>query len=273
MLKKLTLLLILFLLRLTSHGQSHGSGPGLIYINGGISAANVHTDATFEVSPEVLEYYPEANTSLSLENDLKFPVSNDMMYIKGIVGSRIQLALTYYKLHRSGEANLTRTFAFGDNTYTVSAPVSGYFNTDYYSGSVRFSFIYTPIVTAGLSLGARYLKMSAGIHADSMGYVFDKSGDMNVPVAVPGIHASVYAIPGLLIRGSLEYFSLKISGTKGQVFETNVSAEYYLLKYLGVGIGYSMNHLKAEGLPDNPIYLKDVNYRVDGVNIFAAFRF
>jgi hypothetical protein len=271
--KRYSLLFLIVISVQVCSAQQYGLGKGLIYLYAGMTSANVNTHADFKISDEILHYYPDINTSVDLEDDLAFPESSGLFYIKGIVGKRIQLAATYFRLHRSGGSRLTKTFAFGEHTYTVSAPVSGYLNTHYYSASVRFSIIYTPIVTAGLSLGARYLTMDAGIKADSLGYVFEKNGSLNVPVAVPGIHASVYAIKSLLIRGSLEYFTLRVKGTKGTVLETQLTAEYYLLKYLGVGVGYSITHFDAIDLPDNDIYLKDINYKVDGLNVFAAFRF
>jgi hypothetical protein len=273
MLKRILLIALLSIPSYSLHAQRHDVGTGMIYLYAGGTTANVHTDAQFDVSQEVLEIYPGASTSINLEEDLDFPASNELFYIRGIVGGRLQLAFSYFKLHREGGARLTKSFVFGDNSYEVSAPVSGFFNTDYYSASLRFSIVHTPIVTAGLSIGGRYLMMNAGIHADSMGYVFDKSEDLDAPVIVPGIFAGAYALPGLLFRGSLEYFTLSISGTTGTVLESQLSAEYYLLKYLGIGVGYSWTHFKVEDLPENDIYLKNVNYRVDGLNLFAAFRF
>jgi hypothetical protein len=40
-----------------------------------------------------------------------------------------------------------------------------------------------------------------------------------------------------------------------------------------LGVGYSYIYLRGEGLPDNDLYLKDVNYTIEGMNFFAAFRF
>jgi hypothetical protein len=176
-------------------------------------------------------------------------------------------------LHRSGDANLVKKFAFGDSIYEVGANVKGFFNIDYYSGTIRISFVKNPLATAGISLGGRYLKINAGIDATSYGYQFSREGSFNVPVIVPGVHGSVYPLPGVLVRGSIEYFSLKIKDTKGKVVEGNISAEYYFLKYLGAGIGYTVTDISAEGLPENDVYLKDIDYSVKGLFVYAAFRF
>ena len=254
-------------------GQKSDSGVDLFYLYIGGTNANLNTDAQFDVSSQISEYFPSVSTSIDLEDDLDFPSTSKMFYVKGIVGRRLQLAATFYSLHRSGGATLSKTFAFGDNTYTVSAPVSGYFNTEYYSASLRYSFVRNSNVSAGLSLGFRYIQIDAGIRADSMGYVFDENGSLDIPAVVPGIHASVAPVDNLLIRGTFEYIALKVKATKGIVLECQLTAEYYILKNLGVGIGYSISNLKAEDIPENDIYLKDVDYRVAGMQLFAALRF
>lgn len=271
--QKKIFIVLLLIGSFAASAQKNESGLGLFYLYVGETNANLNTNAKFSVSQEVLDYYPSISTAIDLEDDLNFPSTSQLFYIKGIAGRRFQVAATFFSLHRSGGSTLSKTFAFGENTYTVSAPVSGYFNTDYYSASLRHSFLRNEIVSAGLSLGFRYMKIAAGIRADSMGYVFDKSGSMDIPSVVPGVHASVSPLDNLLIRGSFEYISLRLNKTTGTVLEGNLSAEYYLLKYFGVGIGYSITNLKAEGLPDNDIYLEDVNYSAGGLQLYAALRF
>jgi hypothetical protein len=266
---------VFFLLLITSFSgtfaQSHSGGPGLIYVYGGLNMANVNTSAYFDITNPLIP--SSVKTTLDLEDDVAFPSKSNLMYAKVIAGGRLQFVGTFFSLHRTGEKHITESFAFGDSVYSVGALVKGVFNTDYYSGTLRVSIIKNPIVTAGLSIGARYLKMDAGIDAQSYGYSYVAAKKFNIPLIVPGVHASAYALPGLLVRGSLEYFSLKISGTKGKVVDAQLSAEYYFLKYLGAGVAYNLLDITAEGLPDNSLYLRDVKYSVKGITLFAAFRF
>ncbi len=253
--------------------QPFSGGLGWVYLYGGLQSAKVNTSALFDIDPQISALYPEISTELDLEDDLNFPSSSNLFYVRGIAGLRLQAAVSYMSLHRNGDGNLTRQFAFGDSVYTVGAHVAGYFNTDYYSATLRGSIIRNKKITAGISLGARYLKMTAGIKADSYGLTFSDDGKFNIPLIVPGVHASVYVIDNLLVRGSLEYFSLKYKDAKGKVVEGQISAEYYLLKYLGAGIGYSLLDISADNLPHNDIYLKDIDYSVKGMFWYVAFRF
>jgi hypothetical protein len=250
--------------------QPYNSGLGLIYVYGGFTKASVNTTAKFEITNPAI---PDVNTTLQLEKDLDFAESPSMFYFRILAGGRFQFAGSYMSLKRNGDSYLTRNFSIGDQSYTIGARVMGYLNTQYFSGTVRGSILYKPSVTAGLSLGVRYYKLKAGINASSGGTSFIKDGSFDLPAIVPGVHASFYPLPSLLIRGSLEYFQLKLSHTTAKVVDGQISAEFYILKYLGAGIGYSYLDLRGEGLPDNDLYLKDVNYTIKGMNFFVAFRF
>jgi hypothetical protein len=241
-----------------------------IYGYVGTSTLNVETKAVFDISGLNI---PETNSTLTLENDLGMPASNTVLYLKFIAGGRFQVAGSYYSLHRTGEDYLQRDFAFGNHSYTVGAYVKGYFNTDYISGTLRFSILYNEKFTAGISLGGHYLKLKAGLDVDTNGISFVRDGSFNVPVIVPGIHGSFYLLPAVLFRGSLEYFKITLKNTSAKVIEGQISAEYFILTNLGAGVGYSYMDLRGEGLPDNDLYLRDVNYTLNGVNFFVACRF
>ena len=247
--------------------QPFEAGTGFLHLYAGIMKAKVNTDAYFDAN------IPSVNTSLSLEDDLNFKEDPSLLYLKAYVGGLFQVVGSYQSLHRTGQSNLTESFAFGDSVYQVGANIDGYFNTDLYSASMHFSIIRNELVTAGLSLGLRYLKMEAGVDAESYGQHFIRDGSFNVPIPVLGAHASVYIIPGLLGRASFDYFSLTIDGTKGKSLDASLSAEYYLLKYLGVGAAYTYFSVEAENLPENDLYLRDIKYNVSGLSIYAALRF
>jgi hypothetical protein len=63
--KALLLFLFLFASYIT-FSQSYGLGRGLIYLNLGTTAAQVSTEAQFDVSQEILNYFPSVSTSINL---------------------------------------------------------------------------------------------------------------------------------------------------------------------------------------------------------------
>lgn len=252
--------------------QQYTNGKGIIYAYAGNTFANVNTSAVFKLDPTI-QHIPEKNTTLGLENDLNFSSSPTVFYCKVLVGGRLQISGSYMTLHRNGDASLKKDFAVGDQSYTLGASVKGYLNTDYFSTSMRLSLLYNPKATAGISFGGGYLRLKAGIDANSNGYSFKQDGAFDVPIIVAGVHGSVNILPGLMLRASIEYFELKYKNTKGKVIDGQISAEYYLLKFLGAGIGYSLTDFRIDGLPENDLYLSDVRYTIKGLNAFVAFRF
>lgn len=263
----ISILLLMLGSKFNVKAQPFEGGNGFLYLNAGMMKANVTTDAYFDAN------IPNVNTTLSLEDDLNFVSDPSLLYLKAHVGGLFQVVGSYQSLHRSGQSRLTKSFAFGDSVYQVGANVDGYFNTDLYSASMRFSIIRNELATAGLSLGLRYLKMEAGVDAESYGQHFIRDGSFNLPIPVVGAHASVYILPRLLGRASLDYFSITIDGTKGKSVDASLSGEYYLLKYLGVGAAFTYFSVDAENLPENDLYLRDIKYHVSGLSLYAALRF
>jgi hypothetical protein len=254
------------LISLLTFQNSFAQKP-FLYLYGGTSLTGLTTSAYFESD------IPGINTSLNLEDDLSLPDNKALVFIRTIVGTRLQLDFSYLSVKRSGSNLLSRQFAFGDSVYQVGTDASGYFNTKIYSGTIRLAFINNSKASAGISLGGRYLKMGFGVKALTYGVTYERNETFNLPLFMPGVHASFSPVSAVMIRGSFEYFRLVYSGAKGKIMEAKVSAEYYFNHFLGAGIGYNIIDYSAENLPDNDIFIRDVNYKLRGVNLYAAFRF
>jgi hypothetical protein len=176
-------------------------------------------------------------------------------------------------LHRSGEGELKKNFAFGDSTYVIGSVVKGTLNTDYYSILLQYSFFNSEKFRAGLSLGFRGMKVKAGIDAYSYGLSFKREESYSIPVILPGAHFSLYVLPSLLLRGSAEFLSVRINDMHGQIGDAQISLEKYIFKFLGAGAGYSYSKISASNIPENQAYLKNIDYTLQGFTFFAALRF
>src|SRR4051812_46623283 len=84
---QLIIFLIFFSASNTVSAQSFDGGPGLVYVYAGTTIASFKTSADFNISEQIKDYYPNVSTSVSLENDLSFPSSSDIFYLKAIAGS------------------------------------------------------------------------------------------------------------------------------------------------------------------------------------------
>lgn len=248
----------------TSQESTH---PALIYLYGGISIPNISTDVTID-SKEF-----GTSTTLHLEDELKFPDHPSLFYFKTILGTRAQFVFSVLNVKRDGNNYITRSITFADSVYEAGAWVQSYLNTIYYSGTVRYAFLYNPNASAGLSLGARLMNISAGITATSQGTTISKNLSIPVPVILPGVFGSIQIIPSLFSRISAEYLKLNIKGVDARALDAQVSAEYFLLRNVGAGVAYSIINFKAENLPENDVSIRDVAYSLNGFSFFAAVRF
>lgn len=238
-----------------------------VYFYVGAMFPEIKTVATFD------QIVPGVNTTLSLEDDLNFSSKTMFPFIRFIPGGRFQAAFSYMILHRKGEADLKQQFAFGDSVYSVGTNVKGYLDTDYYSLLLQYSIFNVAAFRAGVSLGARYMKIKAGFEAYSYGLSFKRDESYNIPVLLPGVHVSAYIFPNTLFRGSAEFLSVKINDTNGKIANAQISLEHYFLKFVGGGVGYSFNRIEATNIPENEAYLRDIEYQLKGFTFFAALRF
>jgi hypothetical protein len=256
-------------MQLLCHAQNSQENirPSWIYLYGGISIPNISTDVTID-SKEL-----GASTTLNLEDELKFPDHPSLFYFKTVLGTRAQFVFSILNVKRDGDNYITRSITFADSTYHAGALVHSYFNTVYYSGTFRYAILYNPNASAGLSLGMRWMNISAGLTATSNGATVSRNESMQVPVFLPGVFGSVQIIPSLYGRISAEYLKVNIKDAQARVLEAQISGEYYFLRNVGAGVAYSITNFKADNLPENDVSIRNVRYSLNGFSFFAALKF
>lgn len=264
--KRLFLIASSFLI-LSSKVFGQDEGPSQLYLAGGLTFPQITTEAIFSGS------VPGFNQSLNLERDLNLSSHPQLIYTKAILGSRFSVALSYLHVPRSANGNLQTSITIGDSVYNIGTQTTAYFNTDYYSASLRLSLISNSLVTAGISLGGRYMMISSGIKATSYGNVFERNEKFNTPLVLPGAYASIWLPPGFIVRGSVEYMKAKISSSTASALETSAAIEFYPIRFIGIGAAISMMNIKAEDLPQNNLYLQDIRYSIKGFSVYGVLRF
>jgi hypothetical protein len=260
-------LCLFFLYAANSFAQPFAERRIPVYFYAGLTYADIKTKAFFDAN------IPGVNSELSLEEDLGFSSRKVFPSIKIIPGGRFQFSGSFASLHRKGEAELKKQFAFGDSVYTVGSNIKGYLNADYFSLLLQYSIFHKAKFNAGFSLGLGYSILKAGVDATSYGLSYKKDVSLNVPVLLPGVHVNVYILPNTLIRTSAEFLSIKINDSNGKIRAAQVSIEQYIFKFLGAGVGYSINKIEAENLPKNDAFLSDLDFEAKGFSFFAALRF
>jgi hypothetical protein len=212
-------------------------------------------------------------TTLNLENELGFDKTKAMLRFQAIVGRGSQIALSFMNIDRNGSAILTRDIAFDDTVYHVGANANAYFNSQIFGVSWRLSIINNPIITAGLSIGGKWIQAETGINVQSGELIYSRDVKAGVPVPLAGLHASVNITPQLMGRASAEYLHLSIRGYSATAEDYRIAAEYYFLKNLGAGIGYSFMKYQVNKFPFNNDFSGEIDYSLKGFSFLLAARF
>lgn len=241
--------------------------PSWVYLYGGVYMPDISTEITID-SKEL-----GTATTFNLEEELNLQDHPTTFYFKTILGRRTQFVFSVFNLKRQGENYITRNITFADSTYEAGAFVHSYFNTVYYSGTLRFALLYKPTASAGLSLGMRWMNINAGMSVAYNDVTVSRDESIQVPVPLPGVYGNLQIIPSLYGRISAEYLRLNISGTQTSALEAQVSGEYFVIRNLGVGLAYSITNFKADNLPENDISIRNIDYSLNGLSFFAALRF
>lgn len=263
----LPVLISFFLYANNSSAQPFAEKRIPVYFYAGLTYADISTKAVFDANAYGV------NSELSLEDDLGFSSRKVFPFLKIIPGGRFQFSGSFASLHRQGEANLKKQFAYGDSVYTIGSNIKAYLNADYFSLLLQYSIFHKANFNAGFSLGLGYSILKAGVDATSYGLSYKKDVSLNVPVLLPGVHINVYILPNTLIRTSAEFLSIKINDSNGKIRAAQISIEQYIFKFLGAGVGYSINKIEAENLPKNDAFLRDLEFESKGFSFFAALRF
>lgn len=256
---------LIVLLWSTSYAQD--AEPSQLYLAAGLTYPQIQTEAQFRSNLSSI------NRSLQLERDLNLERDPRLLYLKAILGSRFSIGLSCLRVARSAEGQLQTDLTISDSVYTIGAATRAYFNTTFYSASLRLNLVQTPIVTAGLSAGGRYLQVESGIHANSLGNVFDRTDKFSVPLFMPGVYASIWLPPGFILRGSVDYFKTTIRNTTASAIEATAAAEFYPVRFIGIGAALTYLDLNASSLPDNTLQIESISYSIKGLSIYGVFRF
>jgi hypothetical protein len=240
----------------------------MFYLSAGGYSVDMQTDLRIDGRRGI-------GTDISLENDLKL-ASNAFVFVAGGIVSlknKSEFAFTYTSTLRSRDFEVVESFKLGDRDIDVGATANIYFNTYYYAFTWRYSIFKKPNWNAGLSLGLRAINIRTGIDAQINQRSFSDQYRVTVPSILFGVYGSAYLTPRLLGRYNFEYFQATISGIDFRVLESSASLEYFIIKNVGLGVGYNTNVYVARNIPFKDNFEGKVIYGFEGFFIKASARF
>lgn len=253
---------------------------GMLYqrfkVGAGFFAAFFNT--TLRVDSEDLG----VGTEIDLEEDLGF--SSKKFDFRGFgyyrLGKRHRITFGYFSLVRNSAATIDTTIRFGEDEFEVGAEVEAEFSTRIPSLGYRFSFIANRKIEAavGIGLSAQITKTAlyaAGSINGEGAALCEQEEDcetknVTLPIANFNLSANWNPIPRLMILGSMGGLYVKVSDIQASVGNAGIAADYYFLRNLGVGAGYTYVKLGAKNTSGNTI---DVTYRYSGLLVYVVGAF
>lgn len=210
-------------------------------------------------------------TELSAENDLGMRSKDGQGRIELTlrIRDRSRVRFDYFKLTRNGDAVLTRTVNFGDQTFVANDRALSTLDWR----TLNFAYLYS------VFYGPRF-ELAAGVGM----HILDGEARARVPARQVGEEKSgVAAFPTLALDGSwlisrrfaltarANYLSAHVDKTNGSVGDYHADVQYRWKRNLAVGLGYTSLRTHVEVASSN--FPGRFAFDVDGPELFFRASF
>lgn len=214
-------------------------------------------------------------TDIHLEEALGLTSHPKVFRLDGIyqMTKRSSFKATYFQMNRKQTWVLDKDITIRDTTFNIGLTLDYKFNMQYFG----LNYMYSPIVNknfrAGLSVGLRYLYFDAEFKAEGNKINKSAGGGVGVPVMLFGLNASGNILPKLIGRYDFQIFQLSVQGISALVYENRLALEYYFTKNIGIGGSYNTVLYNVQQVPLSTNFKGEVKYSINGLSLFAAFKF
>jgi hypothetical protein len=232
-------------------------------------------DGSIVVNGDKLE---RVGTKLDFEEGLGLTQSIVTYRLDGLYNfsRKSTFTATFFVMNRNSDRVLNDSIEFGNYKFNANTKFSFLLDYTYLGINYIYNFVAQPQFTTGASAGLRLFRIrSSGtgevtINSEKVEKSYDES--LLAPGFVLGLNNSVYFLPNLQNRSSIEYFSIKVGTIKATLFEANIGLEYYFHTNFGVGVLATANLLTVTSDSDEG-FNGEVNFNFKGITLFLSARF
>lgn len=188
------------------------------------------------------------------------------------IGKRHQLQAGYVALTRRGATSLNRRIQWGDAILSANVDVESRVDLWLVPLAYRYSAIQTDRIDFGLSAGVFALFLDAGVSAATA--AVDEEGSARFPLPVIGADGIAALFPTVFLTAGGRFFKLRVNGVDGAWREFRSAVEYLPFNGAGIGLGYRLISLEADGTggilsrPEGALLFLD--YVFSGPNIYVT---
>ncbi len=204
-----------------------------------------------------------AGTDLNFENDLAMDSSLIVFRAdaKLRLGRYIFLEGGYYNLYRDIQHVLNKQIQIGSEVYTANADITGFFETEVIKLALGINFVNDGSVEAGISLGANLVNLN--VEFSSIVANTDQIIDELAPLPLAGAHVHVTLMPGLFVKGTLQFVAVTVEEIEGSALDLRAVFEYYPIKNVGFGAGINLFNFD----------ISNVDFDIEGEPVIGSFNY
>lgn len=187
-----------------------------------------------------------------------------------------RLELEYFKLSRTGRAELDREISFNGTLFPLRAVLDSHFRSDVGRASVGYSFLRSPEFELGATAGVHVTKFDISLQtAVSTGgatpTIQRAVTEATVPLPTLGIYGNWGVAAGWAVDWRADVFALKHKGYDGKLINGQASLLYRFSPNAALGGGWRYVDYKLRS--DRTEVNGKVDYKFKGPQLFAEVGF
>lgn len=219
-----------------------------------------------------------AGTKLDFEDDLKLD-SYDFTYRVGAIynlSNKSDLSAYFLVMNRSSSITLKDPIQFGENKFDGNTEFNLGLDFSYFGLNYTYNIISEPRYTTGVSAGLRVFNIktsgSGSVTVNNETFNRTSQSATTEPGFLIGVSNSVYFLPNLQSKSSLEYFHIKLGEITATLAEARIGLEYYIHKNIGIGFLVTANYLKVI-LESKEDFNGEISYNFKGLSLYVIAGF
>ena len=170
------------------------------------------------------------------------------------INERWHFGLSYMEVDRTGAANASEEFSFGEAPdeveVEIGASVTSAINMKYYIAQAGYSFVHTDRANIGAGGGFHVMDFSANISAElsAQGMTTDLgTGTSEVTAPLPNVYffADYAFSPKFAATATAGWFGLEVGDYDGELVSASANLEFRPWENIGIGVGYTLVNVDA----------------------------
>lgn len=238
----------------------------------------------FETSIRINSRDNSIDHEIRLEDDLGFDSDVRTTWIRGYwrMASRHRLSLLYTRFSRASETVTATDIDVGGNVIQAGAFIGSSARTHLFDIEYVYSFFKRPNIELGITAGIYW--MNTVIELAAAGEIvfegetqpefrgdYEANQRLVAPLPLIGLTAAYEFNDQWRLKAAARVFDVTINNIDGYIFSSNLGAEYYFTKH--VGLGSSLGWFDLSVRHNGVVFANTVAYEYTGLQVYLSLKY